>query len=453
MPGRYSPDAPDLATGSGARRTPWVGWRRDWPPPWIFLLMPLPFGIFSGYVQTALPWLLRRMGYSVNSIGAVVALILSPMAFAFLWGPLADFGFRRRTWMLLMSALSGVLLGAAILLLGANALLATWLLFAGYAVSLFTTACGGGLLAATQAEGVKSRAAAWMQGGMLTSSALGGALLLYCSKQLTLSALAVGAALLVTAPAFVALTIPEPAPLSDLKNFWKTCTTMGGEIRATLFSMRSLPGILLLFAPVGTGAAQSLFAAMAKDYHVGMQGVLLLNGLLGGSLNMIGAYVAVIVPSHWDRRIAYAAAGLACAGVGAYLTFAPLNPITYLTGVALYMLTTGACYGFFLGVVMVTMGDAGLSASGRYAILVSLGDLPIVYMTVVEGWSFKLFGVRGVPASDCLGNLLVAICTAGWLVLGLNSANAPARIREQTVEESSTASVAVSIAIEPVSLE
>ena len=116
MPGRYSPDAPNLATGGVARRTLLSAWRRDWPPPWVFLLMPLPFGIFSGYVQTALPWLLRRMGYSVNNISAIVALILSPMAFAFLCSPVADFGFRRRTWMLLMSTLSGVLLAAAILL-------------------------------------------------------------------------------------------------------------------------------------------------------------------------------------------------------------------------------------------------------------------------------------------------------------------------------------------------
>ena len=47
------------------------------------------------------------------------------MAFAFLWSPVADFGFRRRTWMLLMSALSGVLLAAAILLLGVDIVLTT----------------------------------------------------------------------------------------------------------------------------------------------------------------------------------------------------------------------------------------------------------------------------------------------------------------------------------------
>lgn len=425
--------------------------RANWPPPWLFLLLPLPFGIFTGYAQTALPWLLRHMGYTVDHIGAIVALILSPMAFAFLWSPVADFGLRRRTWMVLMSAVSGMFLGAAILLLGTHAQLATWLLVAGYAVSLFTTACGGGMLAATLQGNAKSKGAAWMQGGMLTASALGGAMLLVLSKRLTLVELACAAAVLVAAPAAVALTIPEGAPQSDLRQLWKTCSTMGREVQATLFSWKSLPGLLLLFSPVGTGAAQSLFAAMAKDYHVSVRGVLLLNGLLGGVLNMIGAYAAVIVPAHWDRRICYAAAGLSCACVGAFLTFAPLTPVTYLAGVALYMLTVGACYGFFLGVVMVTMGDAGLSASTRYAILVSLGDLPIVYMTVVEGWSYKLFGVRGVPASDCLGNLLVVACTVAWIGLRTKPRSAG---RGELVNQDGVASFPpIGIAAEPVRLD
>jgi MFS family permease len=451
MPAFAEPGTTELPPAGRARWSSWAAWPRGWPPPWLFVLMPLPFGIFSGYIQTALPWLLRHMGYPVDSIGAIVALILSPMAFAFLYSPLADFGLRRRTWMLLMSAVSAVLLAAAILLLRTHAHLATWLLFLGYAVSLFTTSCSGGMLAATLAEPAKSRGAAWMQGGMLTASALGGALLLYFSKRLTLPELAAAAALLVAAPACVALTIPEPRPQTDLKNLLKTCATMGREIRATLFSRKSLPGLLLLFAPVGSGAAQSLFAAMARDYHVGMRGVLLLNGLLGGVLNMLGAYVAVIVPAHWDRRVAYAAAGLACATTGAYLALAPLSPIHYYAGVALYMFTTGACYGFFLGVVMVTMGEPGLSASSRYAILVSLGDLPIVYMTVVEGWSYKLFGVRGVPASDSLGNLLVAVCTAIWLMFAMRSQRVSAP--QQPVIAESGSFAALSPAAEPASAE
>ena len=401
---------------AGTVQMPHAPVRGSWPPPWLFVLMPLTYGVFAGYVQTALPWLLRHMGYPVDGIGTIVALILSPMAFYFVSSPLLDFGLRRRTWMLLVSTLAGVLMAAAILLLGSNMLLAKWLLFAGFVCSLLSSSCGGTLVAVTQSEHGKAKAAAWLQGGALAAQALGGAVLLYCSKHLTVPVLAVVAALLVALPAVVALTIPEPPVQSDVNRLKETCITMGREIRATLFSWKSLPGLLLLVSPVGTGAAQSLFAAMAQDYHVGVQGVLLLNGMLGAVLNMAGASVAIVAPAHWDRRICYAAAGLTSACAGIFLTFAPLTPATYYAGVAAYIFTAGICWGFFLGVVMVTMGEAGISAGSRYSILVSLGDLPIVYMTVVEARSYGIFGTRGVPGADAAGNVIVVACVVCWLM-------------------------------------
>jgi PAT family beta-lactamase induction signal transducer AmpG len=392
------------------------GRRERWPSPWVFVLLPLPFGIFLGYLQTPLPYLLRRMGYRVDQIGSIEALILLPMALYFLWSPLVDFWLRRRTWMVLLALLSGVMLGAAIVLLAAHRELATWLLFAGFSVNTMTTACMGGLMAVTQTAEGKASAAAWAQGGMLGAQALGGALLLYFSKHLSIPALGAVAAALVVAPATIALTIAEPAAPSGTSDFLRTCTQMGREIYKTLFSSRSLPGLLLLISPVSTGAAQSLFAAMAGDYHVGEQGVILLNGLLGGGLTMLGAFSVVIVPAQWDRRVAYAGAGLLSAGSGIFLSLAPMRPVEYFGGVAFYMLTTGAAYAFFLGVVMDTLGEAGKSASSRYTILVSIGNLPIVYMTRIEGWGYGVFGPRGVPAIDAAGNLLVATCVAAWLL-------------------------------------
>jgi PAT family beta-lactamase induction signal transducer AmpG len=391
-------------------------WRERWPSPWVFVLLPLPFGIFLGYMQTPLPYLLRRMGYRVDEIGSIEALVLLPMALYFLWSPLVDFWLRRRTWMVLFASLSGVMLGAAILLLAAHREFATWLLFAGFSVNTLTTACMGGLMAVTQSPVGKARAAAWAQGGMLGAQALGGALLLYFSKQMSIPALGLVAAALVAAPAAIALTIPEPATPSGTSEFLKTCAFMGREMRETLFSSRSLPGLLLLISPVSTGAAQSLFAAMARDYQVGEQGVMLLNGLLGGVLTMLGAFAVVIVPAQWDRRIAYAGAGLLSAGSGIFLALAPMRPAEYFGGVAFYMLTTGAAYAFFLGVVMDTLGEAGKSASSRYTILVSIGNLPIVYMTRIEGWGYGVFGPHGVPGIDAAGNILVAICVAVWLL-------------------------------------
>jgi MFS transporter, PAT family, beta-lactamase induction signal transducer AmpG len=390
-------------------------WRGDWPAPWVFVLMPLPYGIFLGYVQTPLPYLLRQMGYPVDHIGSIEAFVLLPMALYFLWSPVVDFWLRRRTWMVATAAVSGALLMMAILLLPHHTHVATMLLFAGFGVNLTSTACAGGLLAHTQTTEGKPKAAAWMQGGALTAQALGGAALLHFSKQLPLPVTCVIAAAMVIVPAAIALTIREAAPQSATKDFVKNCRVMGREIRETLFSWKSLPGLLLLVAPVGSGSAQSLFAAMAKDYSVDEHGVMLLNGILGGVFTMVGAFAAVIVPAHWDRRIAYGAAGLACSVSGVFLALAPMRPMQYFFGVGLYMLTTGMCWAFFLGVVVYTMGEAGKSASSRYTILVSLGNLPVVYMTKVEGWGYGIFGPRGVPAMDAAGNILVAICVALWV--------------------------------------
>lgn len=414
---------------AGTVREPDASARGNQPPPWLFVLMPVTYGVFAGYTQTALPWLLRHMGYPVDGIGAIVALILSPMAFYFMSSPLLDFGMRRRTWMLLVSGLAGVLLAAAILMLGSNMVLAKWLLFAGFDCALLSSSCGGTLIALTQNEHGKAKAAAWLQGGALAAQALGGAVLLYCSKHLTVPVLAIVAALVVALPSLVALTVPEPPLRSDFSKLREKCLSMGREIRATLFSLKNLPGLLLLVSPVGTGAAQSLFAAMAQDYHVGVGGVLMLNGMLGAVLNMAGASVAILVPARWDRRICYAAAGLASACAGIFLTFAPLTPPMYYVGVAAYIFTAGICWGFFLGVVMVTMGEAGISAGSRYAILVSLGDLPIVYMTVVEAHSYGIFGTRGVPGADAVGNLLVAAGMACWLMVRMKRGGRGAEIR------------------------
>lgn len=68
---------------------------------------------------------------------------------------------------------------------------------------------------------------------------------------------------------------------------------------------------------------------------------------------------------------------------------------------------------------MVTLDPAGAGASTRATILVCVGNLPIVYMTRIEGWAYGLFGIRGIPASDAIGNLIVVIAVGIWLTTRL----------------------------------
>ncbi len=392
---------------------------RPWPAPWIFALLALVNGVFQSYLITPLPYHLRQMGYSVDRIGSIVALVLLPMTIYFVWSPFIDLWFRRRTWIVMLAGVSGAMLCGAVPLLDHHTKIATSLLFCGYGVSLMTNSGTGGLLALTQAKSNKARAAGWMQGGGLAATALGGAALLYCSKNLPMPVTCTLAGLMVFLPATIALTIHEPAPVPIAGAFSEHFAVMGREIRHSILSRKALPGLLLLVAPVGSGAAQSLFVAMAGDYHVGARGVMLLNGLLGGVLVMLGAFVVVLLPSEWDRRLGYAAAGGVCGLVGVCLACAPMTPTVYFVGIGCYLLTVGVCYSFFLGVVMQTMGVARKSASTRFTLLVSLGNLPVVYMTRLEGWGYSRFGAHGVPALDAAGNLLVATFAALWICFRL----------------------------------
>jgi PAT family beta-lactamase induction signal transducer AmpG len=365
-----------------------------WPQPWLFAIVPLACGVFTGFYQTPLPWLLRHMGYSVDRIGAIESLIMLPISLYFLATPVVDFALRRRTWSVVLSCMSASLLFCAIVLLHRHIDAAIWLLFLGCGLNQMTFACANGLMAQALQDADRNRAAAWAQGGTLAAQALGGGL-------------------------------PEPPPQSSLRNLRASCLLMLRETKETLFSLQSLPGILLLLSPVGTGAAQNLFPAIASEYHVGQHGVVLLNGVFGGVLTMLGAFVAVVVPAHLDRRIAYAASGLSASFIGIFLTFAPLTPTAYYAGAGLYLLTTGACWGFFLGVVMVTLGPAGAGTSTRATILVCIGNLPIVYMTRIEGWAYGSFGIRGIPASDAIGNLLVVLAVGIWLTTRLRKPAEP----------------------------
>lgn len=57
--------------------------------------------------------------------------------------------------------------------------------------------------------------------------------------------------------------------------------------------------VLLLIAPGGTCAAQSLLPALASHYGVGGTGVMWTNGVAGGVVLALGLLSGVLVPGDW----------------------------------------------------------------------------------------------------------------------------------------------------------
>jgi hypothetical protein len=48
------------------------------------------------------------------------------------------------------------------------------------------------------------------------------------------------------------------------------------------------------------------------------------------------------------------------------------------------------------------MGHSGKSGSGRYSIINSLGNVPVLYMLQVDGWGADRWGARGLSGIEAV---------------------------------------------------
>ncbi|MBV9504940.1 MAG: hypothetical protein JO323_08040 [Acidobacteriia bacterium] len=389
---------------------------RKWPPPWLFLVLILPGGIFAGFTSTPLPFLLSRQGVSVERIAAISSLLQLPNIFYFLWAPLVDMRLRRRTWLVLAAFLSAVAIAVAIPLIGPQrVVLVTGLLLAGLVVNDLVTAAQGGLMVSSLAPAGQAKASGWTQAGNLGGGAVGAGITLWVLEKLPLAAAAWTTAIMTAVPSLAALTIREPPPVKTAGP-GDHVLKIGKELIAVLRSRRTLWGALLLASPVGSGAAQSLLPAVASYYGVGARGVLWVNGVGGGLVLAAGSLLATLVPGTWDRRLTYAGAGL-LNGLASLTLLAGHRPPVYFAGTGLYLLTTGFAYARFLALVVDVLGEGAHGTSTRYSLFLALGNFPIMYVLALDGAGFHRFGTAGLFGADAAGNLMVfAVVGTAWLI-------------------------------------
>jgi PAT family beta-lactamase induction signal transducer AmpG len=91
------------------------------------------------------------------------------------------------------------------------------------------------------------------------------------------------------------------------------------------------------------------------------------------------------------------------------LGFGSLRPGTYYLGIALYLFTVGANYALFTAVVLEFMGASGKTGSGRYSIINSLGNVPVLYTIKLDGWGGERWGPRGISATEAVAGGVAAL--------------------------------------------
>jgi PAT family beta-lactamase induction signal transducer AmpG len=165
-----------------------------------------------------------------------------------------------------------------------------------------------------------------------------------------------------------------------------------------------------------------LISAVGPDYHASNAVIALVSGVGGSVLLGIGSLTGGFVCDHLNRLTVYALSGLIAAACGAYLALAPATPFTFGAGYAGYALSTGLAFTAFSALVLDVLGHGRRAAATGSSLLTSVGNLPVAYMTWLDGVGYRHAGALGLMGVDALANggvallllLLAWFCASRW---------------------------------------
>ena len=370
-------------------------------PPWLFGILNIPYGTFNAIISTLIPFLLRKRGFPVNEIADVVAIASIPSVWYVLWSPVVDIGFLRRTWVLIAAGASAICAWVAIVLPSASLVLITSILFAGNVVGMLLSSANGAVLQ-TLNPAVRGRASGWYQAGNLGGGALGAGATIWLAGFLSPITLGAVASVLIMLPALAALRISEDRvvrlPAAALFR------ALAHDIWDVLKSPRTLIGLTFFLSPVGSAAVVNLISSIGPDYHASDSQVAFVSGVAGGLLSAAGCMAGGFICDRMNRMTAYAVAGFFCAIFAVWMAVGPANAFTYTGGYTGYALGAGFAYAAFTALVLEVLGKRRHAAGSAYSLLVASGNLPIAYMTWVDGAAYKHLGVKGLMGADALAN-------------------------------------------------
>jgi MFS transporter, PAT family, beta-lactamase induction signal transducer AmpG len=371
--------------------------------PAAFLVLLFPFGASSGYIVVTLGYLLSHRGVSVAAVAGLTAISLIPQTWKFVWAPVVDTTLTPKIWYVIGAIGTGSLIAVTgIITVGADTLpLMTALVFAFSVASSFLGMATESLAAHATDEAKKGRAGGWLQAGNLGGAGIGGGLGLWVAQHAGmawLSPMAVGTLCVACMAALPFVyekerRLRQARYLSDLADVVKDVWSIA---RARLGYL----ALLILFLPIGTGAASNLWAAISGDWHASADTVALVNGALGGVVSTFACLAGGYVSDALDRKTAYSLFGVLIALCAVGMALAPRTPTMFVFFTLLYAALLGGAYSAFSAVTLEAIGRG--AAATKYNLLASLSNIPIAWMTLVDGWAQSRWGSGGMLLAEAV---------------------------------------------------
>ncbi len=395
--------------------------------PQVWFALNLPFGATSGFVTVTLGYVLKDLGVGDAAIGALVALNLLPHTWKFFWAPIADTTLTRKQWYVIANIAScATILGIAFVPITRPPFTwdwHTWLLHAEvphvlqtlvFVNSLAITVLGmavEGLMAHATPDDQRGRAAGWFQAGNLGGAGLGGGLALIIAENVSTQAAFITLAAVLFTCTFSLRFVPEAPrveadgtlagkrPIGTVAvDFLRAIWEVIKDLLKMLGSRRGIIGVTICFLPIGSGAAQNLFSAIAGRWEASADLVAITTGMVGGVVSMFGCLAGGWFSDKLGRKLAYALSGAILAVLAVAMAVAPHNAIAYAFFTLAYAAGTGISYACFTGLVLDIIGKGAVAT--KYNALASLSNIPIWYMTLIAGWASQKHGATNMLFVD-----------------------------------------------------
>lgn len=398
--------------------------------PAVWMVLFFPFGATSGFVSVTIGYLAKQQGIGDAAIAGLVAISTLPHTFKFFWAPLPDTTFTRRGWYLASNVLSTLtMIGLAFVPIRSDTLQSLRVLIVLNSVAVtFLGMAVEGLLAHTVSDQHRGRASGWLQAGNLGGAGLGGGLALILAQRLGAQSAFIIVAVCLLACSLTLRLVPEPARVEKASPFDSLMAVLT-DLKDTILQTRiGLLATILCFLPTGAAAASGLFAAMADRWSTSADRVALYTGLLAGMISAVGCLAGGWLSDRFDRKTAYALSGLFLALVAVGMYLGPRNELGYAVFTLLYQFGAGVSYGAFTGFVLEAIGRG--AAATKYNFLASMSNVPIWYMTEIDGRVSEQHGVNAMLLVDAASEVIGAavFLALAYVLVG--------RMRQRTVSPS-----------------
>lgn len=368
--------------------------------PVVFAMLFIPMGIATGYIQVALAYLLSQAGVSVGAIAGFVGLCLVPQTWRAMWSPLVDTTLSVRAWFFISVVATGLLMAVtAFVPATAGNFARIELLSFGFSLAAtLTTISGSSLMAHGTSEEEKGRLGGWSQAGNLGGTGLGGGLGLWLAQHAPVWISGTALALVCFATALALFFLKEPSAEHRARTFFGSLSNVGRECWELLRTVRGGLVFFLMLLPIGVGAAQLLWSAVASDWHASADAVALANGAFSGVASILGCLIGGWICDLIDRKMAFLLFGLVIAAGAIAMAVAPRTQAMFVSFVLLYALLLGFCYAAFGAVVFETIGKG--AAATKYNVLSGISNLPLIYAGIFDGWAHDRWGSSGLLYTD-----------------------------------------------------